>query len=65
MVRADEKLSAFVELERQVLTVTFISHPFMPDSSVAMFFNMPPTNFDSAHNYTVEKFDRPNPAGSI
>jgi len=26
-VRADEKLSAFDELERQVLTVTFISHP--------------------------------------
>jgi hypothetical protein len=25
IVRADEKLSAFVELERQVLTVTFLS----------------------------------------
>jgi hypothetical protein len=30
VVRADEKLSAFVELERQVLTVTFILNPFMP-----------------------------------
>jgi hypothetical protein len=29
-VRADEKLSAFVELERQVLTVTFISNAFVP-----------------------------------
>jgi hypothetical protein len=29
VVRADEKLSAFVELERQVLTVTFISDRFM------------------------------------
>ena len=28
IVRADEKLSAFVELERQVLTVTFISNTF-------------------------------------
>jgi hypothetical protein len=27
---ADNKLSAFVELEREVLTVTFISKPFMP-----------------------------------
>jgi hypothetical protein len=27
VVRADDKLSAFVELERQVLTVTFILHP--------------------------------------
>jgi len=34
IVRADEKLSAFVELERQVLTVTFyleiLSCPFVP-----------------------------------
>ena len=29
IVRADELLSAFVELERQVLAVTFISHLFM------------------------------------
>lgn len=29
MVRADEKLSAFVEFERRVLTVTFY-HPLMP-----------------------------------
>ena len=28
VVRSDEKLSAFVELERQVLTVTFISNRF-------------------------------------
>jgi hypothetical protein len=30
IVHADEKLSAFVELERQVLTVTFISNLSMP-----------------------------------
>jgi hypothetical protein len=30
VVRGDEKLSAFVELEREVLTVTFTSHPFKP-----------------------------------
>jgi len=29
-VRADEKLSAFVELEREALTVSFIYHPFIP-----------------------------------
>jgi hypothetical protein len=29
-VRGDEKLSAFVELERDVLTVMFISNPFKP-----------------------------------
>jgi hypothetical protein len=29
VVHADDKLSAFVELERQALTVTFFSHPFM------------------------------------
>jgi len=29
VVRADEKLSAFVELEREALTVTFISNPFV------------------------------------
>jgi hypothetical protein len=28
IVHADEKLSAFIELERQVLTVTFYSNPF-------------------------------------
>jgi hypothetical protein len=30
VVHSDEKLSAFVELERQVLTVTFISTPLTP-----------------------------------
>ena len=30
IVRADELLTAFVELEREVLTVTFISNPFVP-----------------------------------
>ena len=29
IVRADDKRSAFVELEREVLTVTFISNPFL------------------------------------
>ena len=28
IVRADESLSAFVELEREVLTTTFYLHPF-------------------------------------
>jgi hypothetical protein len=32
MVRADEKLSAFVELERQVLTVTFHLESIHADS---------------------------------
>jgi hypothetical protein len=31
-VGADEKLSAFVELERQVLTVTFYLESINPDS---------------------------------
>jgi hypothetical protein len=30
IVYSDEKLSAFVELEPQVLTLTFTSNPFMP-----------------------------------
>jgi hypothetical protein len=34
IVRADEKLTAFVELERQVLTVTFYLNPFMPIRAV-------------------------------
>jgi hypothetical protein len=29
IVHADDKLSAFIELERQVLTVTFISNPLL------------------------------------
>jgi len=32
VVHADEILSAFVELERQVLTVTFFFNPFMPNA---------------------------------
>jgi hypothetical protein len=32
VVRADEKLSAFVELERQVLTVTFYLESIQDDS---------------------------------
>jgi len=32
IVRADEKLSAFVELERQVLTVTFYLESIRADS---------------------------------
>jgi hypothetical protein len=32
VVRADEKLSAFVELERQVLTVTFYLESIQADS---------------------------------
>jgi hypothetical protein len=33
IVRSDEKLSAFIELERQVLTVTFYLESIHPDSS--------------------------------
>jgi hypothetical protein len=32
IVRADEKLSAFVELERQVLTVTFYLESIKPET---------------------------------
>jgi hypothetical protein len=32
IVRADEKLSAFVELERQVLTVTFYFESIKPET---------------------------------
>ena len=32
VVRADEKLSAFVELEREVLTVTFYLESIKPDT---------------------------------
>jgi len=30
IVYSDEKLNAFVELKRQVLTLSFTSNPFMP-----------------------------------
>jgi hypothetical protein len=32
IVRADEKLTAFVELEREVLTMTFYLAPIHPDA---------------------------------
>ena len=40
IVHADERLSAFVELERQVLTVTFYLESFRADSCQASFHTM-------------------------
>jgi hypothetical protein len=41
VVRADEKLTAFVELERQLLTVTFISNPFVrEDEKLTAFMEL-------------------------
>jgi hypothetical protein len=39
-VHANEKLSAFVELERQVLTVTFYLESIRADSCQASFHTM-------------------------
>jgi hypothetical protein len=52
IVRADEKLSAFVELERQVLTVTFYLESISPSGVVG---SQLPSSKDQAIDYAQNR----------